>query len=247
MLQWFRKPSSPQIPDGQRVYAIGDVHGCLDLLDQLLDRIAEDNASRPAAEVTLVMLGDLVDRGHHSREVVGRVRAGVLWAKTIALMGNHEAIMLEALDGNKDVLNQWLRFGGYETLISWGVSPDVLENATRDEIIAAARAVVEPSERAWLWQLRTSLRIGDYYFVHAGVRPNVALDKQSDEDRLWIREDFLLSRKPHEAMIVHGHSIHEQVEERPNRIGIDTGAYMTGRLTAVALEGAERWFISTEK
>lgn len=245
MLSRFLRSSQPGVPPDHRVYAIGDVHGCADLLDQLLAMLKEDNAARGPAQTSLVYLGDLVDRGPDSRGVVSRVRAGVDWARTITLMGNHEAVMLDVLDGRSETLSQWLRFGGIETLESWGISRQTIEESTRDDLIEALRRAVTSDERAWLGRLRTSLRIGDYYFVHAGVRPDVPLDKQDDEDRLWIREDFLESRKKHGAMIVHGHSINRDVENLPNRIGLDTGAYASGKLTAVGLEARDRWFLST--
>lgn len=245
MLSRFLRSSQPAVPPGQRVYAIGDVHGRIDLLEPLLAMLEDDDARRGAAQTTLVFLGDLIDRGPDSRGVVARVRAGVDWARTITLMGNHEAVMLDVLDGRSETLAQWLRFGGVETLESWGLSRQVIEGCTRNELIERLRGAMTSEECAWLGRLRTSLRIGDYYFVHAGVRPDVPLDKQDDEDRLWIREDFLESRKKHGAMIVHGHSIKSDVENLPNRIGLDTGAYATGKLTAVGLEARDRWFLST--
>jgi len=245
MLSRFLQSSKPSVPPGQRVYAIGDIHGRIDLLDQLLAMLQADDAERDDADTVLVFLGDLIDRGAGSRQVVTRVRTGVDWAKTITLMGNHEAIMLDILDGRSEMLDQWLRFGGIETLESWGVPGRLAEEGTRDDLLGALREAVAPEERAWLGRMRTSLRIGDYYFVHAGIRPTVALDKQVDDDRLWIREEFLDSRKKHGAMIVHGHSISHDVEQRPNRIGLDTGAYITGKLTAIGLQGRDRWFLST--
>ncbi|WP_454887119.1 metallophosphoesterase [Sphingomonas oryzagri] len=204
-----------------------------------------DNAKRDVADTTLVFLGDLIDRGAASREVVTRVRTGVDWARTIALMGNHEAIMLDILDGQSEMLDQWLRFGGIETLESWSVPRRLAEEGTRHEVLGALRDAVAPEERAWLGRMRTSVRIGDYYFVHAGIRPAIPLEKQVDDDRLWIREEFLDSRKKHGAMIVHGHSISHDVEQRPNRIGLDTGAYITGKLTAIGLQERDRWLLST--
>jgi serine/threonine protein phosphatase 1 len=245
MLSRFLQSSKPAIPPGQRVYAIGDIHGRIDLLDQLLAMLRDDDAQRDAAETLLVFLGDLIDRGAASREVVTRVRAGVDWARTITLMGNHEAVMLDILDGQAEMLDQWLRFGGIETIESWGVPARIAKEGTRQELLDALREAVAPEERAWFGRMRTSLRIGDYYFVHAGIRPTVALEKQVDDDRLWIREEFLDSRKKHGAMIVHGHSISHDVEQRPNRIGLDTGAYLTGKLTAIGLQGRERWFLAT--
>ena len=245
MLKKFLSKTQSTIPQGQRLYAVGDVHGRLDLLDQLLNLIERDNEARGPAQVTLILLGDLIDRGPDSKGVVARVRAGVAWARVVALMGNHESIMLDALDGKRDVLGSWLRFGGRQTLASWGVEQTVLDNGTLDEILGAARKAVAGDERAWIGRMRRTLRIGDYLFVHAGIRPDIPFDKQLDEDCLWIREEFLKSRKNHGAMIVHGHSISAAVEERANRIGLDTGAYASGRLTALGLEGRHRWFLES--
>jgi len=247
MLKRFFGTPKPTVPSGQRVYAIGDVHGRLDLLEALLNRIERDNASRDIADVTLILLGDLIDRGTRSRDVVAKVRAGVAWARTIALMGNHESIMLDSLDGKRSELERWLKFGGRQTLESWGVKPIIFDFGTLDDILFEARSVISSDDRKWLSQLRRNLRIGDYYFVHAGVRPGVPLEHQTADDCLWIRNDFLDSRRKHGAVIVHGHSIQADVEERPNRIGLDTGAYYTGLLTAVGIEGSERWFLSTRQ
>lgn len=246
MLKWLRNSSLPTVPPERRIYAIGDIHGRIDLLDELLAILKADDARRDAAETTLIFLGDLIDRGPASREVVTRVRTGIDWAKTISLMGNHEAVMLDILDGQSDMLDQWRRFGGIETLESWGIPRQLAKEGTRHEVLEALREAITPDERAWLGRLRTSLRMGDYYFVHAGIRPTIPLEKQVDDDRLWIREEFLDSRKKHGAMIVHGHSISHDVEQRPNRIGLDTGAYITGKLTAIGLQGSDRWFLSTE-
>ena len=242
---WLRNTPSPALPSGQRAYAVGDVHGRLDLLDQLLEQLERDNAARSQAQVTLIMLGDLVDRGPMSREVVARIRDGFEWARTVALMGNHEAVMLAVLDGQRDALQDWLRFGGRETLASWNVPVEIMDSGTLDEILAAVREAVTSDEHGWLNRLRPSFHLGDYYFVHAGVRPGVPLDRQVDDDRFWIRDEFLESRKNHGAMIVHGHSIKAEVEHRQNRIGLDTGAYATGKLTALGLENKERWVLST--
>ncbi len=234
------------MPAGCRVYAVGDVHGRLDLLDMLLETIRADSATRPDAEVIVILLGDLIDRGPDSRGVVKRVRAGLDWARMIPLMGNHEAIMLNALDGDFDQLRLWLRHGGVECLLSWGVPQSVLTDGSIEEIMDAARAALSADDLGWISQLDTSARIGDYYFVHAGIRPGTAIDEQDGNDLLWIRDDFIRSQRLHGAMIVHGHSISTEVERRPNRIGLDTGAYRTGRLSAVGIEGKESWLLSAE-
>ncbi len=242
--QLFRKPR-PTLPPGERVYAIGDVHGRLDLLNQLFEMIRADHAARADARALVVLLGDLIDRGPDSRGVVERIRQGLDWARTIPLMGNHEAAMLNALEGSGEQLQAWLRVGGNTSLVSWGVAADLLATGTRDAILAAARAAIPLEDRGWIGRLRTHLQLGDYYFVHAGVRPGIPLYQQAVEDNLWIRDAFLESRRHHGAMIVHGHSVRAEVEERPNRIGIDTGAYASDRLTALGIEGQARWILST--
>lgn len=247
MLRLFRKstrePLVPSIPDGRRVYAIGDVHGRLDLLDYLVDRIDADDATRPAADTQIVLLGDLIDRGPDSAGVVMRAMALADEGRLTVLKGNHEAAMLAALDGDRKMTATWLTHGGKAALMSWGVAEDAINGASIEEVIALARAAVPTDQRRWLTRAAHSLRIGDYLFVHAGIRPGVAIDQQDPDDMMWIRSDFLNCEQDHGCMIVHGHSITPDVQERPNRIGIDTGAYRTGRLTALGLQGRERWLI----
>lgn len=245
MMGWIRKNAPASLPPGLRLYAIGDIHGRLDLFDALLARLEADHRSRGACRAEIVLLGDLIDRGTDSAGVVRRAMTPPDWAGIVALKGNHEAAMLDALDGDRTMMQIWLRNGGVSALRSWGVSEEVLAGGTIAELIDAARQVIPPAELAWLAQGQQSVRIGDYFFVHAGVRPRIALDRQQPADSFWIREEFLDSKVMHGAMVVHGHSVATEVEERPNRIGIDTGAYATGRLTALCLEAAERWFIST--
>jgi serine/threonine protein phosphatase 1 len=236
----------PSVPAGQRVYVIGDIHGRLDLLDDLLDQIREDNAKRDPCSVELVFLGDLIDRGPDSAGVVRRAMVKPAWAdRVVALKGNHEDAMLEALDGNFEMARTWLGVGGQAALQSWGLDFGLLENGTIEDVIVAARAVVPAAERSWLCRMRTSYQIGGYYFAHAGIRPKVSFDKQTAQDLLWIREDFLNSRNDHGMIIVHGHSISADVEVMKNRIGIDTGAYKTGKLTSLCLQGYSRWFLQT--
>lgn len=247
MFGLFKRHTSrePALPPGERVYAIGDVHGRLDLLDALLESIRVDDGARGEAQTRLVFVGDLIDRGPDSAGVVRRVMEARDWAATTALMGNHELAMTEALGGDRDMLRLWLAQGGDEALASWGVDHAVLAAGAEPEIVAAASAAVPAAERAWIATRPLSLARGDYLFVHAGIRPGVALDRQSRRDMLWIRDTFLLSTARHGAVVVHGHSVSEGVDDRANRIGIDTGAYATGRLTALGLDGAERWTLST--
>ncbi len=235
-------------PPNSRAYAIGDVHGCLDLLDDLLERIEEDNARRGPAKTYLVLLGDLVDRGPDSRGVIDRLlRNAPSFARTIILKGNHEEFFLNVLGGDDDVIPHWLVYGGYECAESYGVSRGWTLNATPHEIGDRLRASVPPEHRRFLEEMADSFRFGDYFFVHAGIRPGVPLAEQTSKDLRWIREGFLDDRSDHGLVVVHGHTIVADPEQHPNRIALDTGAYKTGVLTAIGLEGRERWFIAARE
>ncbi|MFZ3482968.1 metallophosphoesterase family protein [Sphingomonas sp. 3-13AW] len=231
----------PSTDSGERIYAIGDIHGRLDLLRLLLDKIgAHSNALPPARSLYLVFVGDIVDRGPHSAEVMEMLYD--LQRKTdhvIVLLGNHEEAMLQALDGDMDALRGWLAVGGEETLASFGVAP-LRPDEDRRAYLQRARAAIPREWIAWLRRLPLSVRSGDYYFVHAGIRPGVALHRQTRNDMLWIRDDFLEDRRDHGAVIVHGHSVTPRAEIRANRICVDTGAYRTGVLSAIYLEGEKQ-------
>lgn len=251
MLRKFARPRKslkplPVVPEGQRVYAIGDVHGRLDLLEELLTAIAANSAARGPAAVRLVMLGDLIDRGPCSRQVIDRVIAlREEYPGMFVLTGNHEEILIHALDGEREALKLLLRVGGETTLNSYGISPAECADSTLEELSDRLQEVVPSMHRRFLHSLESAVTIGDYMFVHAGVRPDVPLAEQKASDMRWIRDEFLRNSRDHGAVIVHGHSISPAVEERDNRIGIDTGAYATGTLTALGLENAERWYLST--
>ncbi len=249
MIHWpFARPRAT-VPDGRRVYAVGDIHGRLDLFDALLDLIAEDMAARGPAEANLVLLGDLIDRGPDSAGVVLRAMElgarGTRFAGVGVLRGNHEQALLDALDGDLAALEHWLHFGGEAALVSWGADRRRLESETLDGQLAIARATVPSSVHHWLLRRPVSGRIGGYYFAHAGVRPGVPLADQARADLIAIRRPFLASRRRHGAVVVHGHSVRREVEDRRNRIGIDTGAWKTGVLTALALEGETRRYLQT--
>jgi len=244
LLPWRRR-SLPAIPDGQRVCAIGDIHGCLGIFGDLLEKIDADLAARPTAATQLVVLGDFIDRGPDSAALVDLLRAFDDDPSVTVLMGNHEAMAVEALRGDPDALGHWLAMGGDATLESWGVPPTLLYGGSEEDIAAAAGELVPPDVIDWLESRPLHAAIGDYLFVHAGIRPGVPMAEQDRRDLLWIRDGFLQSRSDHGAMVVHGHSVAEEVQQRSNRIGIDTGAYWTGRLTALCLEGQERWLITT--
>jgi serine/threonine protein phosphatase 1 len=247
LLRSRRSPALvPTIPAGQRVYAIGDVHGCLDELDRLLGHVDADDADRDPAETTLVFLGDLVDRGPASAQVVERVRQLATDRPHVrCLLGNHEEVFLQALDGDAKALRLFCRIGGRETALSYGLSPAEYERLDYPELSAALQQLVPADHRAFLTACEDMVVIGDYVFVHAGVRPHAALTDQQPSDLRWIRDTFLDHERPLEKMVVHGHTITAAVESRPHRIGIDTGAFQTGRLTALGLQGAERWALES--
>ncbi|APR54567.1 serine/threonine protein phosphatase [Sphingomonas koreensis] len=234
------------IPAGTRVYAVGDIHGRLDLLDDLLRRMESDDAARGAADTIVIFLGDLIDRGPDSAQVVQRLlELGARTEKVRFLLGNHEEVFLKSLAGEQKALPFFLRIGGKETVLSYGISQSEYEQSDYPELLALLRERVPQAHLDFLSAFEDMIVIGDYVFVHAGIRPGVPLEAQKPETLRWIREDFLNSAEPCEKIVVHGHSISEEVEERGRRIGLDTGAYFSGRLTAMGFEGAERWVLQT--
>ena len=246
----LRRAPDPAVPPGLRIYAIGDIHGRSDLLDDVLARIASDDRSRGPAETHIVFLGDLIDRGPDSAGVVARLRdLSQAHDRVHLIMGNHEEMMLAALDeqrGKSAAMRQFFKNGGRETLLSYGVEETDCPQTSLDELRQLAAAKVPADHLAMMRGMVPWVAFGDYLFVHAGVRPGVALEEQEEADLRWIRAEFLRSRESHGRMVVHGHSIAESVEFQPNRIGVDTGAYASGRLSAVGLEGVERWVIVAE-
>jgi serine/threonine protein phosphatase 1 len=241
--QLFRpRPSArplPAVPPGTRWYAVGDVHGRLDLFEALIAAIEADDAEAPAAQSTVVLLGDLVDRGPDSAGVVERARAWTAERRVRLLAGNHEEMFLDALE-NVAVLRHFLRHGGRETSLSYGIARDDYDRATMEELQAMLVAALPAEHREFLASARNYLVAGDYVFVHAGILPNVPLEEQEPHRLRWIRDPFLDHADPHSHFVVHGHTITESIDERPNRIGIDTGAYHSGCLTALVLEGTHR-------
>ncbi len=230
---------------GWRAYAIGDIHGRLDLLEVLLAKIHDDLERRPARKSLMVFVGDLIDRGPNSAQVIERLRSYSRPAvQTVFLLGNHEEVMLRILAGDGSLIASWLKFGGLECLESYGVGVERLSSLPADISQIMARAV--PKEHVcFLEQFVDSCRFGDYLFVHAGIRPGVALDQQRQSDLRWIWEPFLSDDTDHGFTVVHGHTIRSEVEVRQNRIGIDTGAYRTGVLTALAIDGNCHWLLDT--
>lgn len=238
--------SAPRGVRGCRAYAVGDIHGRKDLLDQILAAIEADLVARPVSKAYTIFLGDLIDRGPDSAGVVQTVKT--LHAERpniVCLGGNHEEILVQILDGETGVLANWLKFGGAECAKSYGVDPEELRGMPE----ASARALLQkavPADHAdFIRGMADTFRFGDYLFVHAGIRPGLAVEDQDRSDLRWIREPFLSDSKDHGLVVVHGHTITEQVEDRRNRIGIDTGAYRTGILSAVVIEDHQRRYLST--
>lgn len=249
MLGWRSKKKGPaRAPKGYRAYAVGDVHGRLDLLDALLKQIEEDVARRPARRNLLVMLGDLIDRGPDSRGVVERMRTYRHDAiKPYFLAGNHEEVLLRILNGEQGILANWLQFGGAECLMSYGCDPAKLDAKNERTSLRTIACTIPPEHARFIGGFADTLSFGDYLFVHAGIRPGLDLSLQAQTDLRWIRSPFLENDSDHGVVVVHGHSISSIVEERTNRIGIDTGAYCSGVLTALALEGESRWILDTSQ
>ncbi|MBA3512353.1 metallophosphoesterase [Sphingomonas sp.] len=239
--------AQPSVPSGYRVYAIGDIHGRLDLLDDTLARIEADNAGRAPARNMIVFLGDLIDRGPSSAQVIERARTyrppGV---RKVFISGNHEEVLLRLLRGESRFLQDWLRFGGAECARSYGISPTALKRMDPDQAVGILADKIPKQDQEFLASFVDTFRVGSYLFVHAGVRPGVPLPDQKQSDLRWIRQPFLDNDDDHGFIVVHGHTIANQIDVRGNRIGLDTGAYRTGVLTAMGLEGQERWFLQTE-
>jgi serine/threonine protein phosphatase 1 len=231
------------VPGGQRVYAVGDIHGRLDLFEALIAAIEADDAACSAADTTVILLGDLVDRGPDSAGVIDRARAWQGRRKVRILTGNHEEMFLQSFD-KTDVLRHFLRFGGKETVLSYGIDEQAYQAATVDDVQVMMHTAVPAGDRAFLEGFEDMIAIGDYLFVHAGIDPLVPFEEQRTNDLRWIREPFLSHGQPFGAVVVHGHTISDEPQDRGNRIGIDTGAYLSGRLTALVLEGTSRRYLT---
>ena len=236
-------PTVRRIPDGTRVYCVGDIHGRDDLLREMAEHVSADMKVRSFDHAVTVFLGDYVDRGLGSKRVVEQLARGEWPTSIIALAGNHEDLLMAFLE-NAEVLAVWRSLGGLETLHSYGVDVGLGHGWTRFWRVQAAFAAQFPERhRHFLERLDISTYIGDYFFCHAGVRPGVPLDRQNRDDLLNIREPFLSSEAEHGKLVVHGHTPSVAPEIRPNRIGIDTAAYATGRLTCLVLEKDQRRFL----
>ncbi|WP_422061953.1 metallophosphoesterase family protein [Sphingopyxis sp.] len=239
-----RRP--PAVPPGERIYAIGDIHGRDDLFARLIEKIEVDNDSRPAARTTLILLGDLVDRGPDSDRVVERARMlSAPFDEVRLLIGNHEECFLGALGGDEKRVRYFVRIGGDATIRSYWRDDAAYDEADFEALAEKLPMLVPQQHIDFLGGGEDMIAIGDYVFVHAGVRPGVPLDRQSLPDLRWIREDFLQETADFGAVVVYGHTIGDEVDRKPNRIGIDTGAYSSGVLTAIGLEATQQWFLDT--
>lgn len=237
------------VPAGRRVYAIGDIHGRADLLIRLLEDLRRDaQGGEFDGRPILIFLGDYIDRGFQSRDVIDILLSDAVSPfETYFLKGNHEAAMLQFLS-DPSIGPRWAEYGGAETLVSYGIQPPRTRTSLDDWSRASEelKQVLPHTHFHFLSNLNLSVRIGDYLFVHAGVRPGVPLDQQSEQDMLWIREDFLGDRKPLGAVVVHGHTPTAAPHRDSRRVGLDTGAYLSGRLTAARFEHDSVEFIATQ-
>ena len=235
------------IAPGERIYAIGDVHGCEPAFERLMQAIRRDTLGRTSALTRIVLLGDIVDRGEYSARVLRTcMRYSKANGRFVVLMGNHEQLMAKALEGDQETLAMWLEVGGAKTLESFGVHRDLVQAGACDTLLAAGQNAVGVEILTWLLRLPLMYRSGSLVFVHAGVRPNVALDRQDVRDLLWSREPFLGDEEPRDFLVVHGHTIYPDGPYWGDyRIGVDTGAYETGRLSAVGLEASAGWEVSS--
>ena len=235
----------PSLPAELRIYAIGDIHGRLDLLNELLARISGDIALRPTVRPLYVFLGDYIDRGSASRETIDRLIEHGKTHESIFLKGNHELIAIKCLS-DRGLFDQWLRLGGLETLVSYGVPAETLANGKQiAELQSAFHGALPQAHFRFFRDLKNSFECGDFFFAHAGVKPNVELSRQKENDLLWIRGEFLTSKDDFGKIVVHGHTPAREIEVGPNRINIDTGAFATGRLSCLVLEGEELSVIDT--
>lgn len=233
----------PHVPEGRRIYAVGDIHGCADFLSNIFDRIDDDRKSRPTRDVIQVFLGDYIDRGPDSRAVIELLIARQRGNNVVFLKGNHEDCAIRFLN-DPTVLSQWKNIGGLNTVASYGVSTARYGDPQSQHAIAVALRVSMPRSHVnFLHRLTLSFTCGDFFFAHAGVRPGIPLEEQSPHDLLWIRDDFLLYEEDFGKVVVHGHTPSREPVIRPNRINIDTGAYATGRLTCLVLEDDQVGFL----
>jgi serine/threonine protein phosphatase 1 len=241
MLSAVRDPKSikkPRLPDGVRIYAISDIHGCAHLLEQMLAVIDADIAHSKPYRAIEVFMGDYIDRGPDSRSTLDLLIKRAGRGNAIFLKGNHEAFLDEVFQDPARI-NDWLQVGGLQTLMSYGLSPSPSPNDLEQrELVRELVAAIPPHHREFLSRLRLTFTCGDFLFVHAGLRPGVPLSEQREADLLWIREEFLQSKKNFGKYVIHGHTPVRSAEILANRANIDTGAYATGNLTLLSIQGS---------
>ena len=245
-----RAPENPSVPAGTVVWAIGDIHGRLDLLVPLVDAIQTDADASDATRKVVIFLGDYIDRGPDSRGVIQYLAAlpkdaGIEWR---FLKGNHEETMLEFLE-DPSIGARWCEYGGDATLTSYGLRAPDIRHRTEGwtPLSMDLDHLLTDEEQSLLRNLELSLSVGDYFFTHAGARPGQALDRQTERDLMWIRDSFLLSTDAFEKVVVHGHTPTRDVHHDHRRIGVDTKAYASGKLTALRLEGRRTRLLQTEQ
>lgn len=228
-----------KIPAGKRIYCVGDIHGRDDLLQTVINTIIKDSLDYSGQKI-IVFLGDYIDRGMQSKEVVDILTDAAFLPEfeKVFLCGNHEQTLLDFLNHDPTILKEWWRYGAQTTFYSYGVAVAGIPSEAKYSVLQAQlKAAMPTMHLAFFEGLSSHFIAGDYFFVHAGIKPGVALGQQSEMDFYWIREEFLNAKKPHEKIIVHGHTIVDEPEFLSNRIGIDTGAYLSGQLTCLILEG----------
>ncbi|PHR21220.1 MAG: serine/threonine protein phosphatase [Sphingopyxis sp.] len=245
-----QKPARPidsaTIPEGRRVYAIGDVHGRNDLLQALLDNIFKDDHDRGQAKSEIIFLGDLIDRGPDSAGVLDTaMRLKAERGNVRFLMGNHEEVYLAAATGDEKSVRFFNRIGGRETILSYDITMKEYIELDMPQLAERIPQLFPQNHVDFVASFEDQIVIGDYAFVHAGVRPGVPLAEQRQKDLRWIREEFLSTAEAYEKVIVYGHTINDDVLETGTRIGIDTGAYYSDKLTALGLQGSDRWYLDT--
>lgn len=240
------KPQAPlpAVPEGERYYLIGDIHGRLDLFEAMVAAIEDDDSSRTAQDTQIVLLGDLVDRGPDSAGVVALTRHWQSQRRVRVLAGNHEQMMLDAFK-KPEILRHFLKHGGRETVLSYGLTKKQFNAMTLEDLFEALPSLISQTERDYIASFEEYIVAGDYMFVHAGIDPNLPIEEQKRSDLLWIRDRFLSHEGPLDKVVVHGHTIFNKVMDCGNRIGIDTGAFRSGVLSALVLEGDQRRIIQT--
>ncbi|MGE0257749.1 MAG: metallophosphoesterase family protein [Alphaproteobacteria bacterium] len=224
-----------QSPAPRRIYAVGDIHGRRDLLDRMIEKIRDDLRGFPVGDALTVTVGDYVDRGPDSRGVIERLAGNPFPTDYVALKGNHEDMLVRFLR-DPSIGDPWSRNGGLETLHSYGIDVGSLMRGRGWEMAAAAfEKALPPTHWHFFASLRLCLSVGRYFFCHAGVNPGVPLTQQREDDLLWIRDEFLCDPTDFGQIVVHGHTPTPEPEIRPNRVNVDTGAFITGRLTCAVL------------